>query len=59
MPELPDITLYLDALTRRVIGHALWRVQLVSPFVLRSIDPPLAELSGKTVRELRRIGKCK
>ena len=57
MPELPDITLYLDALTRRVIGHALWRVQLVSPFVLRSVDPPLAELSGKTVRELRRIGK--
>lgn len=57
MPELPDITVYLDAIERRVRGRALWRVQLVSPFVLRSVDPPLSALSGKTVRELRRIGK--
>ena len=57
MPELPDITVYLDALTRRVLGRTLWRVQLVSPFVLRTVDPPLAALSGKTVREIRRIGK--
>ncbi|MFI5232468.1 MAG: DNA-formamidopyrimidine glycosylase family protein [Gemmatimonadales bacterium] len=57
MPELPDITVYLDALGRRTLGRALWRVQLVSPFVLRSVDPPLAALGGKKVRELRRIGK--
>jgi formamidopyrimidine-DNA glycosylase len=57
MPELPDITVYLDAIARRVLGRAVWRVQLVSPFVLRSVEPPLSDLSGKTVRELRRIGK--
>lgn len=57
MPELPDITVYLDALDRRVLGRTLWRVQLVSPFVLRSVDPPLSAVSGKVVRELRRIGK--
>jgi formamidopyrimidine-DNA glycosylase len=57
MPELPDITVYLDALERRVLGRTLWRVQLVSPFVLRSVDPPLSALSGKNVLGLRRIGK--
>ncbi len=57
MPELPDITVYIDALERRVVGHAMWRVQLVSPFVLRSVDPPITEVGGKTVRALRRIGK--
>jgi formamidopyrimidine-DNA glycosylase len=57
MPELPDITVYLDALAQRVVGRAMWRVQLVSPFVLRSIDPPLAAVNGKTVRALRRMGK--
>jgi formamidopyrimidine-DNA glycosylase len=57
MPELPDITVYLDALERRVVGHSMWRVQLVSPFVLRSVDPPISEVGGKVVRTLRRIGK--
>jgi formamidopyrimidine-DNA glycosylase len=57
MPELPDITVYLDAIGRRVLGRQLWRVQLVSPFVLRSVDPPLPAVHGKTVRELRRMGK--
>ena len=57
MPELPDITVYLDALGRRVLGHTMWRVQLVSPFVLRTVDPPLSAVGGKTIRELRRIGK--
>ena len=57
MPELPDITVYLDALECRVVGRMLWRVQLVSPFVLRSVDPPLSAVNGKTVRALRRIGK--
>jgi formamidopyrimidine-DNA glycosylase len=46
MPELPDITVYLDALERRVLGRTMWRVQLVSPFVLRSVDPPLSAVSG-------------
>jgi formamidopyrimidine-DNA glycosylase len=57
MPELPDITVYLGALERRVVGHTMWRVQLVSPFVLRSVDPPISAVGGKTVRALRRIGK--
>ncbi|HEY2849467.1 MAG TPA: DNA-formamidopyrimidine glycosylase family protein, partial [Gemmatimonadaceae bacterium] len=57
MPELPDITVYLDALGRRTLGRTLWRVQLVSPFVLRSVEPTLSALSGKKVLELRRIGK--
>jgi formamidopyrimidine-DNA glycosylase len=57
VPELPDITVYIDALERRVLGHAMWRVQLVSPFVLRSVDPPITAVGGKTVRELRRMGK--
>jgi formamidopyrimidine-DNA glycosylase len=57
MPELPDITVYLDALERRVVGRMLWRVNLVSPFVLRSVEPPLSAVNGKTVRALRRIGK--
>ena len=57
MPERPDITVYLDAIERRVLGRAMWRVQLVSPFVLRSVEPPIADVGGKTVREMRRIGK--
>jgi formamidopyrimidine-DNA glycosylase len=57
MPELPDITVYLDALERRVVGRMLWRVNMVSPFVLRSVEPPLSAVNGKTVRGLRRIGK--
>ncbi len=57
MPELPDITVYLEAIERRVIGRTLWRVNIVSPFVLRSVDPPLSAAMGKTVLGLRRIGK--
>ena len=57
MPELPDITLYLDALGPRIAGAPLERVRIVSPFVLRSTDPAPAELEGRTVRALRRLGK--
>jgi formamidopyrimidine-DNA glycosylase len=57
MPELPDITVYLDALSCRTLGRTLWRVQLVSPFVLRTVEPPLSALGGKKVLELRRVGK--
>ncbi|MFI5310559.1 MAG: Fpg/Nei family DNA glycosylase [Gemmatimonadales bacterium] len=57
MPELPDITVYLDALERRLAGRTLLRAQIVSPFVLRSVDPPLGIVEGKRVTGLRRIGK--
>jgi formamidopyrimidine-DNA glycosylase len=57
MPELPDVTVYLEALERRIVGQPLERVRLASPFVLRSYDPPLESVNGRAVRGLRRIGK--
>lgn len=57
MPELPDIELYLHALGRRVMGQPLESVRLVSPFLLRTVEPPLAALNGRKVRQLRRLGK--
>ena len=57
MPELPDITVYVEALERRVLGRTLVRTQIVSPFVLRSVDPPVAAIEGRTVRAVRRLGK--
>jgi formamidopyrimidine-DNA glycosylase len=57
MPELPDIAAYIKALEERVVGHPLTRVRLASPFLLRTVEPPLAEADGCVVRELRRIGK--
>ena len=57
MPELPDVTVYIEALHARIAGATLERVRLASPFVLRSVDPPLAEAGGRTVRGLRRVGK--
>jgi len=57
MPELPDIQLYIDALTDRIVGTELERVRLVSPFLLRSVDPPIGSAHGRTVLEVRRIGK--
>ena len=57
MPELPDIELYLHALGPRIVGHRLERVRLASPFLVRSVDPPIAEAHGKTVLGLRRLGK--
>jgi formamidopyrimidine-DNA glycosylase len=57
MPELPDIVVYLECLQRRVAGQTLERIRLVSPFLLRSVDPPLARAEGQTVRGLRRLGK--
>jgi formamidopyrimidine-DNA glycosylase len=57
MPELPDIEAYLGALRPRVVGQRLEQIRLASPFLLRSIDPPLAELHGRTVVGLRRVGK--
>ena len=57
MPELPDISAYITALEQRISGQPLEHVRLSSPFLLRSVDPPLAAAEGKSVRLLRRIGK--
>jgi len=57
MPEYPDIELYLHALRPRIVGQRLEAVRLASPFLLRSIDPPIEAAVGKTVRALRRLGK--
>ena len=57
MPELPDITAYLTALEPRIVGKTLERVRLKSVFLLRTADPPITAVEGRTVRELRRIGK--
>jgi formamidopyrimidine-DNA glycosylase len=57
VPELPDVTVYIEALRARILGARLERIRLASPFVLRSVDPPLTTVSGKTVRGLRRLGK--
>ncbi len=57
MPELPDIELYLHALTSRIVGHRLDGIRLASPFLVRSFDPPIDRANGKTVRGLHRLGK--
>lgn len=57
MPELPDILLYLHALRPRTVGRRVEGVRLASPFLLRSIDPPLAAVEGRTVTDLHRLGK--
>lgn len=57
MPELPDITIYIEALERRIAGQTLERVQVRSPFLLRTAAPPLSSVEGRPVKQLRRIGK--
>jgi formamidopyrimidine-DNA glycosylase len=57
MPELPDVVVYVEALERRILGQPLERVRLASPFVLRSVDPPVAEAEGRRVVAVRRLGK--
>jgi len=57
MPELPDVVVYLDALTRHVVGRRLERLTLLSPFVLRTVDPPVDAITGASVRGVRRVGK--
>ena len=57
MPELPDILLYLRALEPRIVGRRVTGVRLASPFLLRSVDPPLSAIEGRTIVGLRRIGK--
>jgi formamidopyrimidine-DNA glycosylase len=57
MPELPDVVVYLECLQPRVVGQPLEKLRLTNPFLLRSVDPPPAQIEGKTVRGLRRLGK--
>jgi len=57
LPELPDVVVYLEALERHIAGRRLARLNLLSPFVLRSVDPPIDSITGQTVRGVRRIGK--
>jgi formamidopyrimidine-DNA glycosylase len=57
MPELPDILLYLHALHTRIVGRRVTGVRLASPFLLRSIDPPLSAVEGRTIVGLQRLGK--
>ena len=57
MPELPDVALYVEHLTRRLAGRTLERVRVASPFLLRTVAPPLSASDGKTIRGFRRLGK--
>lgn len=57
MPELPDILLYLHALRPRIVGRRVEAVRLASPFLLRSIDPPLSAVEGRRIVDLHRLGK--
>ncbi|HEX8831196.1 MAG TPA: DNA-formamidopyrimidine glycosylase family protein [Longimicrobium sp.] len=57
MPELPDVTVYIEALERRIVGDTLLAIRLANPFVLRSVQPRPAELAAKRVTGLRRVGK--
>lgn len=57
MPELPDITVYIEALEKRILGQTLEGVRVASPFLLRTVSPPLSSASGKRVLRLRRLGK--
>ena len=57
MPELPDVMSYVDALRPRALGRTITRVRVVSPFVLRSVEPPIDAAEGRTVRDVTRLGK--
>ncbi|MFL5542451.1 MAG: Fpg/Nei family DNA glycosylase [Longimicrobiaceae bacterium] len=57
MPELPEVEVYIEAIERRIAGEPLTGIRLGNPFVLRSVDPPPAELAGRRVESVRRLGK--
>ncbi|MCU1224674.1 MAG: Formamidopyrimidine-DNA glycosylase [Edaphobacter sp.] len=57
MPELPDIAAYLSALEARIVGQSLIKVRLASPFLLRTVHPPIKAIEGHAVHSLSRIGK--
>jgi formamidopyrimidine-DNA glycosylase len=57
MPELPDLAAYISALERRIVGQRIEHIRLASPFLLRTVQPPVTHVEGRLARELRRIGK--
>ena len=57
MPELPDVTVYVEALRARVVGQPLERIRLQSPFLLRSVEPPIGTVAGRAVRAVDRLAK--
>lgn len=57
MPELPDITVYIEALEKRILGRRLEAVRILSPFLLRTVQPPLESVNGRRIAGLRRLGK--
>ena len=57
MPELPDVTVYIERLEARLLGQSLKRIRLLNPFVLRSVNPPIASAEGKKLLGVRRLGK--
>lgn len=57
MPELPDVTVYIEAIEARILGKPLQKVRIASPFLLRSVDPPVSAVEGREVVELHRLGK--
>jgi len=57
LPELPDITVYIESLEKRILGHTLEQIRITNPFLVRSVEPPIRDTTGKRVTEIRRIGK--
>ena len=57
MPELPDVTVYVELIAAKTKGRVIERARIASPFVVRSVDPPIRDVEGKAVRDVRRIGK--
>ena len=57
MPEFPDVTVYIEALSERVLNQPIQKIRIGSPFVLRSFSPPIGAAEGKRVLALRRLGK--
>lgn len=57
MPELPDVDVYVEHVAKKTVGHALERVRLASPFVLRTADPPITAVQGRVVKKVSRLGK--
>jgi formamidopyrimidine-DNA glycosylase len=57
LPELPDITVYIEALEKRIVGHRLEHIRIAKPFLVRTVEPPISEAEGQRVTVIRRIGK--
>jgi formamidopyrimidine-DNA glycosylase len=57
VPELPDVTVYVESIAARVVGQPVQRIRVASPFVVRTFDPPLAAAAGKRVKQISRLGK--